>query len=88
MRQHKALYGCIQSALLWYNMLCGELKHMGFKINPYDPCVANADIDGKQCTIAWYVDDLKISHMNPEVVDQIIQHLEGKFGKMTVRRGM
>ena len=56
-------------------------------MNPYDPCVANADIDNSQCTIAWYVDDLKVSHADPTVVDNIINHLENKFGKMTVKRG-
>ena len=24
-------------------------------LNPYDPCVASKVINGKQCTIAWYV---------------------------------
>ena len=31
-------------------------------LNPYNPCVANCMIGGMQCTIAWYVDDNKISH--------------------------
>ena len=45
---------------------------MGFKINPYDPCVANKMIEGSLCVIAWCVDDNKISHKNPKVVDDII----------------
>jgi hypothetical protein len=60
---------------------------MGFTINPYDPCVANCMIDGSQCTIAWYVDDTKISHVDPKVVTRIIDTLEEHFGKMTVTRG-
>jgi hypothetical protein len=86
-RLKKALYGCVQSALLWYNLFHDTLKSMGFKVNPYDPCVANCMIDGSQCTIAWYVDDTKISHVNPDVVTGIIYALEGHFGKMTVTRG-
>jgi Reverse transcriptase (RNA-dependent DNA polymerase) len=86
-RLKKALYGCVQSALLWYNLFHDTLKQMGFTINPYDPCVANCMIDGSQCTIAWYVDDTKISHVNPDVVTRIIDILEGHFGKMTVTRG-
>jgi hypothetical protein len=35
----KALYGCIKSALLWYNLFTSTLKGMGFVLNPYDPCV-------------------------------------------------
>ncbi len=60
----KALYGCVQSALLWYNLFTGTLEGMGFKLNPYDPCVANLTIHGKQCTVAWFVDDNKISHVH------------------------
>jgi hypothetical protein len=44
-------------------------------------------IDGKQCTIAWYVDDTKISHVDPDVVTRTIEQIEERFGKMTVKRG-
>ena len=64
----KALYGCVKSALLWYELFTKHLKDMGFELNPYDPWVANFMIDDKQCTIAWYVDDTKISHAYPNVV--------------------
>ena len=39
MRLNKALYGCIQSALLWYKGFKTKLKASGFKLNKYDPCV-------------------------------------------------
>ena len=83
----QALYGCVKSALLWYDLFRTNLKDMGFKLNPYDHCVANCMIEGTQCTIAWYVDDTKISHVNPNVVTNIIQKLEERFDKMTVTRG-
>jgi hypothetical protein len=83
----KALYGCVQSALLWYNLLTNTLVRMGFKLNPYDLCVANSQIKGKQCTVAWYVDDNKILHVDDTVVTDIIEKIEAKFGKMTVTRG-
>ena len=83
----KALYGCVFSALLWYELFSGYLKEMVFEINPYDSCIANKSIDKKQCTIAWYVNDMKISHVNKDVVTQIIKDLEKKFGKMSVTRG-
>jgi hypothetical protein len=47
----QAIYGCIESALLWYNLYATTLKDMGFVINSYDKCVANKIINGKQCTI-------------------------------------
>ena len=83
----KAMYGCVKSALLWYDVFHGALKEMGFQVNPYDSCIANCMIGGSQCTIAWYVDDTKISHVDPAVVTSIIDRIEGKFGKMTVTRG-
>lgn len=83
----KALYGCVQSALLWYELFAETLQGMGFTLNPYDPCVANATINGKQCTVAWFVDDNKISHEDPNVVSSIIEKIEEKFGKMTIVRG-
>jgi hypothetical protein len=87
LRLLKALYGCVKSALLWYELFTGTLQDMGFELNPYDTCVANMTINGKQCTIAWYVDDNKISHVEPEVVTQIVAKIEERFGKMTVTRG-
>ena len=33
------------------------------------------------------MDDLKISHMEPKVVSEIIKAIEDKFGKMTVTQG-
>jgi hypothetical protein len=60
---------------------------MGFVLNPYDACVANKMVDHKQCTIAWFVDDNKISHVDTAVVTGIIEKIEERFGKMTVTRG-
>ena len=77
----------MKSAIIWYDTFCGTLKDLGFKLNPYDPCVANKMVNGRQCTIAWYVDDNKISHVDPKVVDWLIDELEQKHGKMTVCRG-
>jgi hypothetical protein len=83
----KALYGCVKSALLWYELFSGTLQKLGFELNPYDPCVANMMIDGAQCTIAWFVDDTKISHVSEAVVSRVIGQIEAAFGPMTVTRG-
>ena len=64
-----------------------ELFDQSFRLNPYDPCVVNQTINGEQCTICWYVDDLKILHADPSVVPNVIKKIEKKFGKMTVKRG-
>ena len=86
----KALYGTIRAALLFWKLLTSKLTGWGFIINPYDWCVANKTINGKQCTILWHVDDLKISHIDPEVVSGIIENLKTEFAKeapLTITRG-
>ena len=83
----QAIYGTIDAALCWYELYSETLKKEGFIINPYDLCVANKMINGKQCTVSWYVDDNKISHKDPKVVDEVIAMLEKYFGKMKVSRG-
>ncbi len=80
----KALYSCMQSALLWYETIKGCLEHLGFVLNPCNPCVANQTIKDKQCTICWFVDDTKISHEDPTVVSWAIYKLECHFGKMMI----
>jgi len=57
------------------------LTDWGFKLNEYDKCVMNKIINGKQCTIIWHVDDLKISHVDCNVVEEIISKLNEKFGQ-------
>lgn len=57
-------------------------------MNKYDPRVVNKNINGSQCTICWYVDNVKISHKDKTVVTDVIQILEGKFGKVKVKRGI
>ena len=86
----KALYGTLQAALLFCNLLLDTLQEWGFKINPCDQCVANKMIQGKQCTILWHVDNLKISHVSKQVVEDVLRQLLEKFGQespLTVSRG-
>jgi hypothetical protein len=86
----KALYGTLQAALLFWQDLSGCLEKWGFELNPYDWCVANKLVDGKQCTILWHVDDLKISHEDPAVVEEILRLLNERYGKeapLVVTRG-
>jgi hypothetical protein len=77
----KALHGTLKAALLFWKLLRSKLVSWGFVINPYHWCVANKTIDGKQCTIIWHVDDLKLSHVSPEVATNIIKLIKDEFGK-------
>lgn len=64
-------------------MLSEFLIEEGFVLNLYDSCVANKTLpSGKQLTICWYVDDLKISSINEDTVMATIDKLEKCFGVM------
>ena len=75
----KALYGLLLAAVLFYKKLLKDLQAKGFVLNKYDPCVVNKVIHGKQCTIVWWVDDLKVSHKEKEVIDGIMVWLKDKY---------
>ena len=81
-RLQKSLYGCIKSALLFYKKLVGDLEAYGFRVNPDDPCVANKMIGGRQITVCWHVDNLKISWIDANEVTKMIQWLESEYGEM------
>ena len=83
------------ASLLFYCKFTKSLIEKGFELNPYDPCVANKMIEGKQMTICFHVDDCKLSHHKPKVMDRMIEWLRKEYesifkdgsGKMTVSRG-
>ena len=89
------LYGTMVASLLYYRKFKKSLTDIGFKINPYDPCVANKIIDGQQITICYHVDYCKLSHRKSKVNDWMIKCLRQEYesifedglGKMTVSRG-
>ena len=47
------IYVIMKAALLFYQKFVGYLVMIGFELNPYDPCVANKIINGKQLTLVW-----------------------------------
>ena len=79
----KALYGLLESSFLFYKKLSKDLRDDGFIINPYDPCVANKIVEGKQLTVTWHVDDLKVSHVKTKVVDEFINWAQHKYEDVT-----
>jgi hypothetical protein len=83
------------ASLLYYKKFVESLKQEGFKLNPYDVCVANKKVNGKILTILFHVDDCKISHKSSKVVDDAIKWLRAEYevifedgsGGMKVRCG-
>jgi hypothetical protein len=86
----KAIYGTMNAALLAYKKLAKLFKLWGFKMNPYDACVWNKMVNGKQFTIVFHIDDLLLSHLNPNIVTLYIKKLHKEYGtleNLTVTRG-
>jgi hypothetical protein len=42
--------------LLYYKKFVKSLKSKGFKLNPYDPCMANKQVKGEQLTVCFHMD--------------------------------
>jgi hypothetical protein len=83
----KALYGCVESAKLFYDHVAKTLTDYGFIRNPYDICVFNKIIHNKQCTVTIHVDDLKISCSDRRGVDDVIDELVKVYKKINVWHG-
>ena len=64
--------------MVWF--VKNTLEETGFKLNSYERCVLNKEMDGKKCTVAWYVDNNNISHMKSVVNETIIEYLKKHFG--------
>ena len=87
----KALYGTLRAARLFWEKLQAKLvNEWGFTPNRYDSCVVNKMVGGRQLTVAWHVDDLKISHEEEDALDEFIGMMETEFGgdsPLSVSRG-
>lgn len=65
LRVLRAIYGCLESALLWYQLYAGTLQKMGFVLNEYGKCVANKSIKGSQCTTFFMSMTIKFHTKTP-----------------------
>jgi hypothetical protein len=74
-----AIYGTMVASLLYYRKFCKSLTSYGFEFNPYDPCVANKMVNGKQLTIGFHVDDCMLSHVDSKVIDKMIEWLKQRL---------
>jgi hypothetical protein len=89
-RLNKALYGTLQAASLFWKQLPATFQEWEFIISPYDQCIANKEINGRQFAVIWHVNDLKISNCKGKVVSEIINKLSEVLGKespLTMHQG-
>jgi hypothetical protein len=84
----KALYGCIESAKLWYGLLSTKLVAFGLVKSGYDECVFSKFESGELIlVVAVYVDDLLIAGCNQGLVNDLVKYLEDEFKTITVNVG-
>jgi hypothetical protein len=84
----RALYGLIESAKLFYEHISTNLLKLGYKANPYDPCVFNKMTrKGNQITVCVYVDDLKASCVEEAALDGLEADLKRIYGAVTSHSG-
>jgi hypothetical protein len=83
----KALYGCVESAKLWYDEVSSALLAMGFVRNPHDICVFNIDRNGHQMTVCLYVDDLLMTSVDEADIEWLVGELRKKYDTVTLNIG-
>ena len=75
----KALYGCVQSAKLWYESLKSELVDQGYSVNTVDPCVFSKMVDGAQSTLLVHVDDILCLCASPLAHEELKDRLRSRY---------
>ena len=74
---NKALYGCIASAVLWYEELSQISISLGLTRNDTDPCVFYSS-GNKRLTVTVYVEDLMIMSNSVRTADWLLAELTRK----------
>jgi hypothetical protein len=84
----KALYGCVESAKLFFNHMRNNLLQYGFVQSKYDECVFTfTDNDNNRCLIGCHVDDLLIACGNDKLMNNVIAYLHKQYNDVKVTRG-
>ena len=78
----KALYGLLQSSILWFQNISATLMDMGFQPTTHDPCVFLKIINTQNYFIAVYVDDLLHICNDVSVGVMIADLLTKRYGRM------
>ena len=88
---NKALYGCVDSALLWNKHITNTLKEFGFVPNKLDPCVFKYESRGvvvQICFVVLHVDDLFVSATKGHgLMNKVLEHLKNAYGETSEHRG-
>ena len=82
-RLKKALYGCIESAKLWYLELRKALESFGYVVNREDKCVFNKTSNGVQTTLCVHVDDILCASKDLNEHVKLKHDLEVRFKEVS-----
>ena len=80
----RALYGCIQSARLWYDHIPNFLISIGFLKSDYDECVFTKVHGEDIIHIGMFVDDFIITSKNFNYIKEFEDVLRNKFKEITI----
>jgi hypothetical protein len=84
----KALYGCVESARLFYEHLKTVLVDLGYSVNPLDPCVFTKPCaDGGQTTVCFHVDDALATSPDQTELDKLVADMKAAFIELKVTSG-
>jgi hypothetical protein len=87
-RLRKALYGCVESAKLWFNTISTKLLSLGFTANCKDECVFNkVNTRGNQVTVCVYVDDLLMTCVDESSLQELVEELRKEYKDVTAHEG-
>ena len=87
-RLDKALYGCVESAALWYENLKESMRKLGYAPNTIDIYVFNKLSEkGVHFTVAMHVDDLMITSIDAGMIESLAAGLIERYGDITRKDG-
>ena len=78
-----SIYSTLEASLLFWTKLSKSLEEMGYNINEYDWCIMNKMVKGKQCNIIWYMDYLRIFHVDCDILSTLIYDIDTEHGKFS-----
>jgi hypothetical protein len=83
----RALYGCIESALLWYKEVSSFLISIGYSQSCEDACFFFKGEGPEKTHVVVFIDDFLITSTKLSEIEDLIGHLKRKYRSVTVNIG-
>ena len=72
--------GTLLGTIIFYNKLSKHLNNHRSIQNEYDVCTFNKIVNSEQVIAQFHVDDLKVSHKDPAILNDFLDELRSEFG--------